>query len=70
MSGSPHETQPPFPVRARAAVKDERLHIALNRATDALGSRRSTALGSLANADAVRDVARKAKIDILIVHTT
>ena len=65
MSAPPHETLPPFPVRARAAVKDERLHIALNRATDALGSRRSTALGSLPNADLVRDVTRKAKMEML-----
>ena len=65
MSAAPDGPLPPFAVRAREAVKNEKLHIALNRATDALGSRRSTALGSLPNSDLVRDVARKSKMDML-----
>jgi len=65
VSAAPDAPLPPFAERARAAVKNEKLHIALGRATDALGSRRSTALGSLPNSDLVRDVARKAKMDML-----
>jgi L-lactate dehydrogenase complex protein LldF len=56
---------PSFPERARAALKDSGLHVALERATAQLGARRSTALASLPDADLVRDVARRAKMDLL-----
>jgi L-lactate dehydrogenase complex protein LldF len=62
---APHGPLPPFDVRAREAVQNEKLHIALGRATAALGARRSTALASLPNSDVVRDVARRAKMDML-----
>jgi L-lactate dehydrogenase complex protein LldF len=65
VSHAPDAPLPPFDDRVREALKNERLHIALDRATAALGSRRSTALGSLPNADLVRDVARRAKMDML-----
>jgi L-lactate dehydrogenase complex protein LldF len=55
----------PFPLRVRAALGDERLHVALDRATTQLASRRSTALSSLADADGVRDSVRRAKMAVL-----
>jgi len=56
---------PAFPLRVRAALGDERLHVALGRATEALRSRRSAAVGSLAGFDDVRDLARKIKLELL-----
>ncbi len=55
----------PFPVRVREALGDERLHVALDRATAQLASRRSSALSSLEGADAVRDSVRRAKMEVL-----
>jgi L-lactate dehydrogenase complex protein LldF len=54
-----------FPERARAAIGDAGLHVALDRATAQLGARRSTALASLPDSDLIRDVARRAKMDLL-----
>jgi L-lactate dehydrogenase complex protein LldF len=54
-----------FPERTRAALANHHLHVALGRATDQLGSRRGAALASLPNADLVRDVARRAKLELL-----
>ena len=56
---------PAFPLRVRAALGDERLHVALGRATEALRSRRSVAIGSLEGFDDVRDLARKIKMELL-----
>jgi len=56
---------PSFPVRVRSALGNERLHVALGRATEALRSRRSAALGSLEGFDEVRDLARKIKMELL-----
>lgn len=55
----------PFPERVRTALADRGLHVALDRATAQLGSRRSTALASLEDSDAVRDAARRAKMETL-----
>jgi L-lactate dehydrogenase complex protein LldF len=55
----------PFPQRAREALANPGLHVALERATAQLGLRRSTALSSLPDSDLVRDVARRAKMDLL-----
>jgi L-lactate dehydrogenase complex protein LldF len=52
-------------VRVRAALGDQNLHVALERATAQLGARRATALGSLPDADRVRDAARAAKMGTL-----
>ncbi|HET7746061.1 MAG TPA: hypothetical protein VFM29_02090, partial [Vicinamibacteria bacterium] len=54
-----------FRARARAAVADHQLDVALGRATAQLGSRRATALASLPFADSVRDRARHAKMEVL-----
>jgi len=56
---------PAFPLRVRSALGNERLHVALGRATEALRSRRSAALGSLEGFDEVRDLARKIKMELL-----
>jgi len=56
---------PAFPLRVRSALGNERLHVALGRATEALRSRRSVALGSLDGFDDVRDLARKIKLELL-----
>lgn len=56
---------PAFPLRVRSALGNERLHVALGRATEALRSRRSAALGSLEGFDDVRDLARKIKMELL-----
>jgi L-lactate dehydrogenase complex protein LldF len=55
----------PFPLRVRAALGDRRLHVALDRATAALASRRGAALSSLPDSDSVRDAARAAKLALL-----
>ncbi len=55
----------PFPERVRAALGDRQLHVALERATAQLASRRATALSSLDDADLVRDRAREAKMTVL-----
>lgn len=60
-----HPTLPAFPVRVRAALGDHNLHVALERATAQLGSRRATALLSLDDSDRVRDAARAAKMETL-----
>jgi L-lactate dehydrogenase complex protein LldF len=54
-----------FGDRARAALADQQLHIALDRTTGQFGSRRAAALATLDDADAVRDRARAAKMDTL-----
>jgi L-lactate dehydrogenase complex protein LldF len=51
--------------RVETALKDDDLKEALDRATERLGSRRSTALSSLENSDLVRDMARRAKLGLL-----
>ncbi|HEV8254387.1 MAG TPA: LutB/LldF family L-lactate oxidation iron-sulfur protein [Vicinamibacteria bacterium] len=56
---------PPFAERARAAIADRRLHVALDRATAQLGSRRGAALASLPDEGRVRDAARAAKMRTL-----
>lgn len=56
---------PRFLERVETALKDDGLKEALGRATDRLGSRRSTALSSLENSDLVRDMARRAKLGLL-----
>ena len=55
----------PFQERVRAALGDRNLHVALDRATAQLGGRQSMALSTLENSDLVRDVARRAKMEIL-----
>jgi L-lactate dehydrogenase complex protein LldF len=54
-----------FADRVRAAIDDDHLHVALDRATGQLGLRRSMAFASLDDAEAVRDRARAAKFAIL-----
>jgi L-lactate dehydrogenase complex protein LldF len=54
-----------FRERAERAIKDVNLHIALERATSQLGSRRSAAFDSLENAEVVRDRARNIKLRTL-----
>jgi len=54
-----------FSDRARAALADRQLQVALNRTTGQFGSRRSAALATLDDADAIRDRARAAKMDTL-----
>lgn len=56
---------PAFPERARAAIRDQGLHVALGRATAQLGTRRQAAFASLEDADRVRDLARRAKLEML-----
>lgn len=56
---------PPFAVRARTALADPRLRIALDRATAQLGTRRTSALASLENEGMVRDLARRARMEVL-----
>ena len=56
---------PAFPERVRSALGDGRLHVALGRATQALRSRRGAALASLEEAERVRDLARKARLEVL-----
>ena len=56
---------PHFLDRVETALKDDNLKLALGRATDRLGSRRSTALASLPDADRIRDMARRAKLGLL-----
>jgi len=54
-----------FGDRARAALADRQLHVALDRTTAQFGSRRLAALATLDDADAVRDRARATKMDAL-----
>jgi L-lactate dehydrogenase complex protein LldF len=54
-----------FAARAEEALGDARLRGALDRATDQLGSRRTSAFHSLDHADLVRDAARDAKMRAL-----
>jgi L-lactate dehydrogenase complex protein LldF len=54
-----------FTERARAAIGNHTLHIALDRTTAQLGLRRSTALESLDHVDDVRNMARHAKMELL-----
>ncbi len=51
--------------RVETALRDDSLKTALGRATERLGSRRSTALASLEDSDLVRDMARRAKMGLL-----
>jgi len=54
-----------FVDRARAALADPQLRIALDRTTSQFGQRRSAALATLPAVDAVRDSARAAKLETL-----
>ncbi len=54
-----------FVDRARAALADRQLHVALDRTTSQFGVRRSAALATLPRADAIRDRARDAKMSVL-----
>ncbi len=54
-----------FLERVETALHDDNLKTALGRATERLGSRRTTALAALENSDQVRDMARRAKMDLL-----
>jgi L-lactate dehydrogenase complex protein LldF len=54
-----------FTDRARAAIGNHPLHVALDRTTAQLGLRRSTALESLDRFDDVRTLARRAKMELL-----
>ena len=54
-----------FADRARAAIGNRQLHVALDRTTAALSTRRSTAFESLEDADRVRDLARHSKMEML-----
>jgi L-lactate dehydrogenase complex protein LldF len=54
-----------FTERARAAIGNHKLHVALDRTTAQLGLRRAAATMSLDHFDAVRDRARHAKMDLL-----
>jgi L-lactate dehydrogenase complex protein LldF len=54
-----------FTDRARAAIGNHTLHVALDRTTAQLGLRRSTAFDSLDRVDEVRAAARHAKMDLL-----
>jgi L-lactate dehydrogenase complex protein LldF len=54
-----------FARRAHEALGNRQLHIALDRTTAQLGTRRATGLASLDSSDAVRDRARAAKMHVL-----
>lgn len=54
-----------FLSRVETALADPDLKIALGRATERLGSRRSASLASLPDSDTVRDMARRAKLGLL-----
>lgn len=54
-----------FDARVATAMRDQVLHVALGRATAALGSRRGAALASLPDAELTRDLARAAKMETL-----
>jgi L-lactate dehydrogenase complex protein LldF len=54
-----------FAARAKEAIHNHQLHIALDRTTAQLGTRRAAAVASLDNFDAVRDRARAAKMHTL-----
>jgi L-lactate dehydrogenase complex protein LldF len=56
---------PHFLSRVETALKDDGLKLALGRATERLGSRRSASLASLENSDMIRDMARRAKMGLL-----
>lgn len=51
--------------RARRAIADEHLHVAIGRATAQLGGRRAAAFASLPDADGVRDRARSSRLAAL-----
>jgi L-lactate dehydrogenase complex protein LldF len=54
-----------FPERARTALADANLHVALDRATGQLGARRGAAFASLEDAEPIRDQVRGVKMDLL-----
>lgn len=54
-----------FLSRAETALRDPDLKLALGRATERLGSRRSASLASLPGSDLIRDMARRAKLGLL-----
>jgi L-lactate dehydrogenase complex protein LldF len=58
-------TLAPFTDRVSTALADRNLQVALGRATAQLGARRGPAFASLPNADLVRDVARRSKMETL-----
>src|SRR6476469_6486497 len=54
-----------FLSRVETALRDPELKMALGRATERLGSRRSASLASLPDSDLLRDMARRAKLGLL-----
>src|SRR6266566_8573123 len=54
-----------FADRARSAIADPQLRLALDRTTAQFGLRRSAALATLDEVEAVRDRARHAKMELL-----
>lgn len=54
-----------FLSRVETALRDPELKMALGRATERLGSRRSASLASLPDSDLMRDMARRAKLGLL-----
>ena len=54
-----------FLSRVETALRDPGLKLALGRATERLGERRSASLASLPDSDLVRDMARRAKLGLL-----
>lgn len=54
-----------FAARAGEALGDNRLRMALDRATGQLGERRENAFASLPGSDAIRDAARAAKMRVI-----
>jgi L-lactate dehydrogenase complex protein LldF len=54
-----------FPERVNAAIKDEELHAALQKATTIMDAHRRSAVSGLDNYDDYRDSARKAKFETL-----
>jgi L-lactate dehydrogenase complex protein LldF len=56
---------PPFADRARTALADTNLHVALGRATGQLGSRRALAFSSLEDSERIRDQVRRTKMELL-----
>jgi L-lactate dehydrogenase complex protein LldF len=55
----------PFDERVSSALANQGLHVALGRATAQLGSRRAAAFASLPDAERVRDLARRLKLELL-----
>ncbi|KPK95596.1 hypothetical protein AMJ80_04710 [bacterium SM23_31] len=54
-----------FSARVKSVINDNDLQIALSKATTKLSSGREASIASLENADLIRDMARRAKLNIL-----